>query len=188
MLAPLQHNVFTVCAQELLVVVGSRNSGPDKKKDHLIYDIHVLDARTGEKRWSQTQHQADKINGDHGEQERHPVVVNGTLYCEPVAYELATGKRAEWKWPWTAKNRRGCGTLSASASCFFFRNDTMSSFDLQAGQSRPLTAETRPGCWINLLPVGGLVLAPEASSGCSCNFAVQTSLALIPIRAAQPSR
>ena len=35
---------------------------------------------------------------------------------------------------------------------------------------------------VNLLPVGGLLLAPEASSGCSCNFSVQTSLALIPVR------
>ena len=42
--------------------------------------------------------------------------------------------------------------------------------------------EIRPGCWINLLPAGGLLLAPEASSGCSCNFSVQTSLALTPVR------
>jgi hypothetical protein len=78
--------------------------------------------------------------------------------------------------------RRGCGTLSASASGIFFRNDTAISFDRAEGKAKPITAETRPGCWINLLPVGGLVLAPEASSGCSCNYAVQTSLALIPVR------
>jgi hypothetical protein len=58
----------------------------------------------------------------------------------------------------------------------------MASFDLARGEVRQLTAETRPGCWINLIPACGLLLAPEASSGCTCNFAVQTSLALIPAR------
>ena len=72
--------------------------------------------------------------------------------------------------------RGGCGTISASASCFFFRNDTAASFSLEEGQAKPVTAETRPGCWINLLPAAGLLLAPEASSGCSCNYSVQTSL------------
>jgi len=55
-------------------------------------------------------------------------------------------------------------------------------FDLKLGQQKPVTTETRPGCWINLIPAGGLLLAPEASSGCTCNFSVQTSLALIPVK------
>ena len=29
-------------------------------------------------------------------------------------------------------------------------------------------------------PAGGLLLVPEASSGCTCNFAIQTSLAFRP--------
>jgi len=64
----------------------------------------------------------------------------------------------------------------------FFRNETLNAFDLDAGKAKAITAETRPGCWINVLPAGGLLLAPEASSGCSCNFSVQTSLALTPVR------
>jgi hypothetical protein len=28
----------------------------------------------------------------------------------------------------------------------------------------------RPGCWINFLPAGGLLLMPEASAGCMCPF------------------
>jgi hypothetical protein len=31
-----------------------------------------------------------------------------------------------------------------------------------------------------MLPVGGIVLAPESSSGCSCTHAIQTSMAFIP--------
>jgi len=39
---------------------------------------------------------------------------------------------------------------------------------------------SRPGCWINTIPAGGLVLIPESSSGCTCGFALQTSLAFVP--------
>ncbi len=31
-----------------------------------------------------------------------------------------------------------------------------------------------------MIPAGGLVLIPEASSGCTCGFPLQTSLAYIP--------
>ena len=30
----------------------------------------------------------------------------------------------------------------------------------------------RPGCWINFIPAGGLLLVPEASSGCACPFPI----------------
>ena len=180
--ADLRHNVFVLYSDNRLVVVGSRNSGTDNKPDRLWYDVHVLDATDGKHQWSHSQNQLQAVNGDHGEQERHPVVVGGKLYCEPLAYDLRSGEPIEWKWPWTAKRRSGCGTLSASSSCFYFRQNTASSFNLATGLIKPVTTETRPGCWINLIPAGGLVLAPEASSGCTCNYAVQTSLALIPVR------
>jgi len=179
-LTTIQHNVFGIYANESYALVGSRNSGTDKKKDTLWYDVHVFDAKAGGWNWTKSQNQQCPINGEHGEQERHPVVVGKVLFCEPNAYDLASGDKAEWKWPWVQKQRRGCGTLSASASGLYFRDDTTQTFDLLKGSVKAITSETRPGCWINVLPVGGLVLAPEASSGCSCNFSVQTSLALIP--------
>lgn len=180
-LEALRHNVFAVSAQGLLVIDGSRNSGMDKKTARVVYDVLAFDARTGEKKWALTQTQSDAIGGEHGEQERHPAIVGTVLYCEPRAYDLLSGKPVEWKWPWQKERRKGCGTLSASDTCLFFRNDTASLFDLATGEARKITAETRPGCWINLLPAGGLLLAPEASSGCSCNYAVQTSLAFLPV-------
>ena len=72
-------------------------------------------------------------------------IVNGVVYCEPKAYDLKTGKPVEWNWPWAKDARRGCGTLSASASCFFFRSDTTQTFDLASGKVKPITTESRPG-------------------------------------------
>ena len=132
--------------------------------------------------WSKTQDQKAAIGGEHGEQDQHPIVVGDKLYCEPFAYDLHTGAPLDWKWPFTNRRRSGCGNISASAGSFFFRNQTVGGFDLNSGRLQKITTETRPGCWINLIPAGGLLLAPEASSGCTCNFSVQTSLALIPVK------
>ncbi|MBM4085529.1 MAG: hypothetical protein FJ272_12120, partial [Planctomycetes bacterium] len=40
---------------------------------------------------------------------------------------------------------------------------------------------TRPGCWLHVVPAGGLVLSPESSSGCTCAYPIQTTLALAPM-------
>jgi hypothetical protein len=53
-------------------------------------------------------------------------------------------------------------------------------FDLKTGEHTVLSTETRSGCWINIIPAGGLILIPEFSAGCTCGHAIQTSLALLP--------
>ena len=176
----IQHNIYISYAKGKLVVVGSRNDGNDSKKSRVWYDVHAYNARNGEPVWHQTQKQPTEIGGSHGEQDHHPVIVGDRLYCEPFGYELQTGKRLKWKW--SPRHRRGCGTISASASTFFFRQSNPTMFDLKTNKYSKVTSTTRPGCWINMIPAGGLLLIPEASSGCTCNFAVQTSLAFLPIR------
>ena len=38
----------------------------------------------------------------------------------------------------------------------------------------------RPGCWINFIPAGGLLLMPEASAGCMCPFPNMCSVVFKP--------
>ena len=45
----------------------------------------------------------------------------------------------------------------------------------------------RPGCWINIVPAAGLILIPEASASCVCNYPLQTSMAFLPKPADQPA-
>ena len=175
----VQHNLFALAADGLLVVAGSRNTGQDRKSDKVLYDIHVFTCESGKPVWNTTQNQGTGIGGDHGEQDHHPVVVNRTLYAEPFAYDLRTGKR-DTSFAWNHGHRRGCGNFSASATTFFFRNATACMFDIAGNKIEAVSAVSSPGCYINLIPAGGLLLAPEASSGCSCNFAVQTSQAFLP--------
>ena len=184
-----RHNLYLAHTANRLIVTGSRNSGKDKRKATVLVDVHVFDAANGKRIWFKSQNQFTKAGGDHGEQDQRPVIVGSKLYCEPYAYHLETGKPLDWKWPWRqGKRRGGCGNIAACANSFFFRDRSLSMFELSSNRAKKVTAETRPGCWINVIPAGGLLLAPEASSGCSCNFSVQTSLALIPLKRASSGR
>ncbi len=175
-----QHNLYLSIAQGKVVVVGSRNSGTEKKTAEVLYDILVFDATDASLAWQTTQHQGIGIGGDHGEQDHRPVMVGDRLYCEPFGYDLHHGHRLS-DFGWTAKHRRGCGNISASARTFFFRENVLSMFDLASNEKMRVTQNMRPGCWINALPAGGLLLAPEASSGCTCNYAIQASIAFLPV-------
>jgi hypothetical protein len=93
------------------------------------------------------------------------------------ACQLSTGAPIDgWKW----RKSGHCGTLSTSAACAFSRSDHPWMFDLKSGKPTVLTTAARPGCWINIIPAGGLILMPEASAGCTCGYALQTSVAFVP--------
>ncbi len=177
----IQHNLYVSYAKGVLAIAGSRNNGTDKKRSRVLFDLRVVDAATGQQKWFKTQQQSTAIGGSHGEQDYHHVIIGDKLYCEPFAYDLMTGKPVTG-WAWANRHRRGCGTVAASASTFFFRDNTLTIFDVVSNKYTKLTTTTRPGCWINMIPAGGLLLVPEASSGCTCDFAVQTSLAFLPVR------
>jgi outer membrane protein assembly factor BamB len=178
-LSAIQHALYVSYSQEKLVVVGSRNHRNPDEQPGVYYELHVFDALTGKPAWTTTQAQGTQIGGSHGEQDHHPVIVEDRLVCEPYAYELHTGNPLP-DWEWQKAHRRGCGTISASASTLFFRQANPTMFDLPTNRYSKVTTVTRPGCWINMIPAGGLLLIPEASSGCTCNFAIQTSLAFLP--------
>jgi len=167
--------VYMSCANGILLFSGSR---PENKA--LRYTYFAFNAEDGAVLWSQS-HVAypGKSDGGHGEQNRHPTIIGGTAYAWPYAYRLQTGEKIEgWKMD---RSGHGCGGVSASADSIFWRghNPWMRSID---PGSRPvrLTDVTRPGCWINTIPAGGLVLIPEASAGCACAYSVQTSIGLVP--------
>lgn len=179
-LSSLENVVFMSYAQDTLVITGSRNidvQGSDKPR--VRYDLWAFNAPDGKPLWNSTQTPVPDhiLQGPHGEQVQHSAIVNGVIYNTGFACHLRTGKPYDgWKWQKSDK----CGTLSASASCVFSRFVTPRMFDIKSGEYQPLTSVTRPGCWINILPVGGLILIPEASSGCTCYFPIQTSIALAP--------
>jgi len=178
-LSRIEHTIYLSAVRNRIVINGSYNK-PVAGKPRVHVDVSVYNAESGKQLWKKTQNNGAEAGGSHGEQDLHPVIVGDRLYCEPFAYNLQTGKPlAEWKW--NAGRRRGCGTISASASTFFFRHSHPTMFDLTGNSYSKVTTSTRPGCWINMIPAGGLLLIPEGSSGCSCNYAIQSSMAFLPV-------
>lgn len=176
----LLHIVYLSCTENVIAVVGSYDN---KETGSVWYSVTVFDAKTGKQIWQQRHENNIKgIGGDHGEQVHHPVILQDKIIAEPHAYELATGALIlNNNEPWFLPGRNGCGTASGSANCLFYRNSNPMIFDFNTGVDPvPLSTVNRPGCWINMIPAGGLVLVPEASSGCTCNYSIQTSMAFIP--------
>ena len=179
-LSTCQHIIFLSYADDTLLVVGSKNN-----EGSAWYYLYGFSAHDGQLLWQQDHPNNESgIGGDHGEQIHHPMIVNGIVFAEPCAYNLRTGVRVDPEGKesdWSIPPRKGCGTSSASALCLFYRDSNPTMYDLRpgGGPSR-LTHVNRPGCWINIIPAGGLVLVPEGSSGCTCSYPLQTSIALIP--------
>lgn len=166
--------IYLSYADDVLLLSGGKAVGK-----YLRYYFYAFDANTGKLLWNKNHDSGLKAEGTHGEQTRHPTIIGDTVYTWPYAYKLNTGRRLEgWKFD---RRGHGCGAISASGHCLFWRGGNSWMYDLrpEAGPSR-LDNVTRPGCWINIIPAGGLVLIPEYSSGCTCAYPFQTSMALVP--------
>lgn len=164
--------VYLNYADEVLVL-----SGGEYVENKLWYFFHGLEAATGKPMWQQSHNSGFDPGGGHGEQNRHPTVVGGTVYTYPYAYDLETGERIE-EYVFS-RDGHGCGGVSASVHSLFWRGGNPTMRDV-GKESRKINHVSRPGCWINIIPAGGLLLIPEASSGCTCAFPLQTSMAYRP--------
>jgi len=166
--------VYINYAKDILLLSGSRLDG---RSIHYYYNTY--DARSGKLLWQKDHNTKLAIDGAHGEYNRHPTIIDETVYAWPYTYTLRTGEKVEgWEFN---RQGHGCGGISASAQCLFWRGSNPWMYDLGPnGGPRQLNKVSRPGCWINIIPACGLVLIPESSSGCTCGFPLQTSMAFVP--------
>ncbi len=118
---------------------------------------------------------------------RSPLIVNTTIHWEADSFNVETGK----KLPCRFRRAYGCGSISASDHMLFFRSGTMGYVDLDAprGPRGDITTKEihnfggiRPGCYINIVPVGGIALMPDSSASCVCSYLNQCWIALQPVR------
>ncbi len=116
-----------------------------------------------------------------------PMIVNGMILAPPRAFDLKTGKAKRLASPLTGEpmlpfgvGNGGCGTYSACPALMFLRSGALGIYDMAGETGMHWLGQIRPGCWINTLPAGGMVLMPEGASTCTCAYSFQTSLALVP--------
>ena len=62
-----------------------------------------------------------------------------------------------------------------------FRSATLGYYDLLSPKGVIDYGGLRPGCWINAILAGGIVMVPDATAGCQCSYLNQAWIALQPI-------
>ena len=117
-----------------------------------------------------------------------PLIVGDTLHAEPWAFDLRTGEPKMRVHPVTGQPDRWqfarpghhCGLPIGAPHVLLFRSLCFGYYDLASDAGTMHFGAQRPGCWINFIPAGGLVLMPEASAGCMCAFPNMCSVAFKP--------
>ncbi len=144
------------------------------------YHLYAFNAEDGTPLW-QTEYGYHRTH--HGGGMQHPAIVGDVVFAEPRAFKLRTGEVVHKKLP----GRGGCGAISASANCLFFRDGYHTMWHLESNRRQKFTG-LRPGCWLGIIPAGGILLAPESSAGCFCDQPIQTSIAFLPRGSANSTR
>lgn len=105
-----------------------------------------------------------------------PVINDEVIYAQGGAWNLKTGDEV----PFRLNRSHGCGQISASSNLMLFRSATLGYVDLTRGSGTENFGGLRPGCWISVIPAGGLVLVPDGSAKCKCSYQMQAWMALQP--------
>ncbi|MDA1016788.1 MAG: PQQ-binding-like beta-propeller repeat protein [Planctomycetota bacterium] len=103
-----------------------------------------------------------------------PLINGNKVIASPSTVELMSGESSSLK---LAKSY-GCGQLAGSKNLLMFRSGTLGYLDFTREAGTENFGGIRPGCWLNALPVGGLVLVPDASAGCRCSYQNRAWVAL----------
>ncbi|MFO1461834.1 MAG: PQQ-binding-like beta-propeller repeat protein [Verrucomicrobiota bacterium] len=163
-----------------LSVAGNRLllSAAQSVGEQAQYRLRCWSAEDGREQWA-----VDVTNPVkdlyHGQQVKRPVVLRDKVAFESAVFDLESGRR--WSPPGMATgwilSRPGhaCGGMTGGPDGLLFRADNPTFFRFSDGTFTRLSP-TRPGCWLNILPVEGGVLIPEASASCICEYPIQASL------------
>ena len=139
--------------------------------------LQVLDAESGSKLWSKN---ANYMN--------RPAVIGHEIFAEPWAFDLHSGKpktrphpltdeESEWRF---SRPGHHCGVITATPNTMFFRSGFIGYYDLYNDSGTRHFAGQRLGCWVNAIPGNGLVMIPEASAGCVCQFSIASTVVMEP--------
>jgi outer membrane protein assembly factor BamB len=125
--------------------------------------IAAFQAASGEKLWE------TKVSYN-----TRPLINEDTIIAHPVALDLLSGETKSMAVP----RSYGCGQVTGSRNLLMFRSGTLGYYDFTRDAGTENYGGIRPGCWINALPVGGLVLVPDATAGCVCSYQNRSWMAL----------
>ena len=183
---PYRHIIYLSYANGIVLANGATGSSP------YYYHYYAYYAGNCDLNWQQLDLPGgSENNSTHGVQDRHAMIVGNTIYRKcynttAKSYDLQTGSEIDF-----TIQGHGCTDSTASMNHVFTRTylpalaswgNVAGSYNLSGdGSSLPLCSEMRPGCYINIIPAGGIIMLPACSAGCSCNYSIQTSIGWLPV-------
>jgi len=113
---------------------------------------------------------------------------NAMTRQDPSAWDLLTGETRMRSSPvtgepepWIYGRSTKCSYVTGCQNLLLFRNAMTTYYDLLRDEGQSSLGGFRPSCFINVLPVGGIVVAPNTFAGCQCNTPLRTTLAFEPV-------
>jgi outer membrane protein assembly factor BamB len=168
---PYQPLIHLSYANNILLVSGS-----DISVSPFYYRLYAYNPANGNLVWSNSVSGGTSLQ--HGTSDRHPMIIGNTIQLPCGSFDLLTGVSKGFTFA-----PGNCADASASLNYIFARYDTAQIISLSGpsnSHGTALSSQMRPGCYISIIPAGGLILMPAYSSGCTCAHAIQTSVAWLP--------
>jgi outer membrane protein assembly factor BamB len=86
--------------------------------------------------------------------------------------------------PWEYMRLKGCNTTVGARNLLTFRSSAAGYFDMANNGGTGNLGGFKSGCTSNLIVANGVLNAPDYTQTCTCSFQNQTSLAFVPMPAA----
>ena len=139
--------------------------------------IYAFDVASGRPLW-----------GGRKNYRKRPIIVGSTVYAEPHAWDLRTGRQIKYTHPISDRAEPvnlfrgyiGCSHLLASANTIFGNIEGIGYRNLDSRAGYASFRNMSLACGIGAVPAGGVYVAPEGRSGCTCATPIYTSIAFYP--------
>jgi outer membrane protein assembly factor BamB len=175
--------VLCMVSQGVVVLSGQGSLGHPyreyKRGEFSRRAIYAFDAASGKLLW-----------GGRKNYRKRPVIVGDTIYAEPFAWDLRSGKRRNSINPLTGASTpvdflraySGCDHLVASGAALFGNAGSGGMAHLNLGDHSGYSpfGNLMLSCGTGAVPAGGVFVAPEGRSGCTCSTPIHSSLVLYP--------
>ncbi|MEM7013201.1 MAG: PQQ-binding-like beta-propeller repeat protein, partial [Verrucomicrobiota bacterium] len=178
-------SVLCMVQDNVLVISGQGSLGHPYREyqagEFARRAIYAFDTKSGDLIW-----------GGRKNYRKRPVIVGDRIYAEPFAFDLKTGDAVMTVNPLNGaevplnflRGYSGCGHLVASGSALFGNDNTGSMAHYNLGEHGGYSpfGNLLLSCGTNAAPAGGVFVAPEGRSGCTCATPIHTSIVLYPGR------
>ena len=179
------YSVLCMARDGILVVSGQGSLGHPYREyqngEFARRAIYAFDTASGKLLW-----------GGRKNYRKRPIVVGDYVYAEPHAWNLKTGEQLMTVNPINGQEMpmdflrgySGCGHLVASGKALFGNAGTggMAHFNLGEQAGYTPFGNLQLACGTGAVPAGGVFVAPEGRSGCTCATPIHTSIVLYPGR------